>query len=188
MIDRGFPLNLNIRDTDGMCYEAVDLAEQGGNPELMNLIREITVREKSYSNDAAFALAIKSGDLKKLKFMIDRGFPLNLNIRDTDGMCYEAVDLAEQGGNPELMNLIREITDKGLPKQTILVFHGDRSEEFIIPNSPEDWKQFRGNVCFVFGIDRKATLSFHLRGDEDKEEMRWHKFREGRKYNVEFKI
>lgn len=56
------------------------------------------------------ARAIKTNDLKKLEWMVDRGFPLNLNVKDADGMCYEAVDMADHFSNkPDIQKFVREL-------------------------------------------------------------------------------
>eukprot|EP01126_Amoeba_proteus_P062995 TRINITY_DN8632_c0_g2_i5.p1 TRINITY_DN8632_c0_g2~~TRINITY_DN8632_c0_g2_i5.p1 ORF type:complete len:199 (+),score=35.17 TRINITY_DN8632_c0_g2_i5:73-669(+) len=141
------------------------IEEEEENP-FEGLEKRLELREKSYSNDAAFALAIKSGDLKKLKFMIDRGFPLNLNIRDTDGMCYEAVDLAEQGGNPELMNLIREITGTTISTSSFSILSRLRKEIRAI-------KVYRNKPSWFFMATGRRNSSFpiHLKIGNNSEGM-----------------
>lgn len=67
-------------------------------------------RDETFCDDGAIARAIKTGDLKKLQWMIERGFPINLNLKDADGMCYEAVDMAEAfAHNAEVEKLVKEL-------------------------------------------------------------------------------
>jgi hypothetical protein len=76
-------------------------------------------RDVTFCDDGALARAIKTHDLKKLQWMTERGFPLNLNVKDADGMCYEAVDMAEAFGTPEVVKFVKELS--GLPFYSILL-------------------------------------------------------------------
>lgn len=153
-------------------------------------------RDNTFCDDGALARAIKTNDLKKLQWMIERGFPLNLNVKDADGMCYEAVDMAEHFSNkPEIHKVIKDLAGmirinasnepaKGHPRQTVTIQYGDREEEIIMANSTEDFAQFCGNICHVFGIDKNKTLYIHAKGDDTHEDMKWNKMREGKAYVV----
>jgi hypothetical protein len=66
----------------------------------------------------------------------------------------------------------------------VTILYGGKEEEIIIPNSSEDFLQFKGNICHVFGIDKNKTLYIHAKGDDEHEDMKWHKMREGKEYIV----
>jgi len=141
-------------------------------------------RDKTFNDDPAIALTIKTGDLKKLQWMIEKGFPLNLNVKDADGMCYQATDLAEHCGHEDMISYVKELAANGPSRQKAMFFYNDQSAEVIIPNSTDDFMHFRGNICHVFGIDFSSHLRFHCKGDDEEAEIKWNKFREGRKFIV----
>lgn len=76
-------------------------------------------RDKLFCEDDTVALAIKSGmiaiylfpfliplisigDTSRIKWLFDKGYPLNYHIQDTDGMCYEATELAKHHNQDEV--------------------------------------------------------------------------------------
>jgi hypothetical protein len=64
-------------------------------------------RDALFCEDDTIALAIKSGDSARIKWLFDKGYPLNYNIMDTDGMCYEATELAKHHNQDEVGRHLR---------------------------------------------------------------------------------
>jgi hypothetical protein len=67
-------------------------------------------RDALFCEDDTIALAIKSGDSARIKWLFDKGYPLNYNIMDTDGMCYEATELAKHHNQDEVCTVLFPFT------------------------------------------------------------------------------
>jgi len=180
---------------DGQDYSAVPemkddnkphrlLQEEETNP-WISPEKRLEKRDQLFCDDDAVALAIKSGDVTQIKWLFERGYPMNYNVKDTDGMCYEAVVLARAHAQEEVAQLFQELAVKGPPRQYVTVFYENQSREFVMPNSTDDEKLFRAEIKWFFKLDMKQNILLYQRGDTEKMDQKWNKLREGRKYVVE---
>jgi len=103
-------------------------------------------RDAYFSEDNALPLMVTSGDIDGLKWMLDKGFPLNYKIQDHAGMCHEVWDLAELHGQTKIAELFRDKAKAGPPRQKLMLRYNEKEAEFIMPNSREDWKMFKNEV------------------------------------------
>jgi len=144
----------------------------------------LTRRDEYYCSSDELALMIKSGDQDNIDFMMTRGFPINFKVQDTDGMCYLAVDLAEHHGQHAVAEYFRALMKKGPPRQKLKIKHGNQTQEFIMPNSPEDWVMFQDEFARHFNL-KWGAFKLCTQGDLEKKPLTWKNLREGRVYLVE---
>jgi len=147
--------------------------------------KRLEKRDQLFCDDDAVALAIKSGDLQQVKWFFEKGYPMNWLVKDTDGMCYEAAEMAKHHGHQEIVDLFKEAEGKGPPRQSITLFYENESRDFIMPNSSDDEKLFKAEIKWYWKLDPRKPILLYARGDVDKKDEKWHKLREGRKYVVE---
>jgi hypothetical protein len=147
--------------------------------------KRLEKRDQLFCDDEAVALAIKSGDITQIKWLLEKGYPINYRVKDADGMCYEATEIAKHHGQTEIANIFAELEKKGPPRQYCTVYYEAESKEFVMPNSSDDEKLFRAELKWYYKLDMRAPILVYQRGDTDKKDVKWTKLREGRKYVVE---
>eukprot|EP01123_Difflugia_compressa_P007908 TRINITY_DN2233_c0_g1_i1.p1 TRINITY_DN2233_c0_g1~~TRINITY_DN2233_c0_g1_i1.p1 ORF type:complete len:165 (+),score=32.20 TRINITY_DN2233_c0_g1_i1:51-545(+) len=156
-------------------------ADKWANFKNLTPAQRLQKRDLYYSEDNALPLAVGSGDLEGVKWMIEKGFPLNYKVQDNAGMCHDVWDLADSHGQAKIAAYFRDKAKAGPPRQKILLRYNDKETEFIMPNSKEDWKMFKDEVERHFGTKR---LKICNRGDDSKKKLGYMDLREGRKYLV----
>jgi len=136
--------------------------------------------EYSYTDDA-LPLLVKSGDFEGIKWMFEKGFPMNWKVTDSDGMSYHSSELASHHGQQAIADYFRQKEKAGPPRQVVSLRYGNKESEFIMANSREDWIMFKDEVARHFGIKKFKIIA---RGDEEQKKLKWQQLREKRKYMV----
>jgi hypothetical protein len=153
-------------------------------------------RESFFCEDVSLALIVKSGDMGNLRFVLNSGYPLNYNVMDSNGMCYDVVDLAEEHGQDEIASLFKTMQAKGsfnqlseahLPgpiKQEInLSMAGKTTKKFVMANSKDDWRLFQKEVGDHFGLPANK-VKIVMKGDPENKKLKWNALRADRNYAV----
>jgi len=145
----------------------------------------LQTRESYFTSDESIALMIKSGDIEGLRWLFQKGWPMNYRVQDHDGMCYLGSDLAAHHGQMEIARLFSDLEKMGPPRQKLRLGWQQQEKEFIMANSKEDWKMFKQEVKMVFSLPKPFKIIG--RGDKDEKKMKWRELREGRRYVIMFK-
>jgi len=142
----------------------------------------LDIRNQWPSTDSRLALLIKSGDVAGIQWMIQKGWPINFKVVDSDGSVYDVIDLAEQVNKTEVLHFFRTLQETGPPRQKITLIYQNKPADFVLANSAEDWELLKKEVEEHFEIKNFKVLSSQSGLEEIP--LEWFELKPDREYHI----